>query len=79
MYRKVVREMSAKMKRNLLRNVLGRTGAVLLWLRVDCRCLKYKESEKTNRKEKGRSGAVRVGRKVICSRLSCAGGRVERV
>ncbi len=53
-------------------------SAVLLRLRIDRRCLKYKEKRKTNKKERGKREAVRVGWKVIRSRLSCAGGRVER-
>ncbi len=51
---------------------------MLLQLRIDCHCLKYKEKRKTNKKERGKWEAVRVGWKVIRSRLSCAGGRVER-
>ena len=70
--------MSAEMEKNLLRNVLGRTGAMLLWLRDDRRCLKYKKRRKTNKEKKGKREAVRVGRKMICLQLSCAGGRVER-
>src|SRR5258708_23459185 len=70
--------MSAEMERNRLRNVLGHTGAVMLRLRDNRRCLKYKKRRKTNKEKKGKREAVRVGWKVICSQLSCAGGRVER-
>jgi hypothetical protein len=41
-----VREMSAEMENKLRRKVPERTGAVLLRLRVDHRCLKYKKKEK---------------------------------
>ena len=51
---------------------------MLLWLRIDRHCLKYKEKRKTNKKERGKQEAVRVGWKVICSQLSCTGGQVKR-
>ena len=50
-----------KSKRNVSRNgeksikkVLERTSAVLLQLRVDRRCLKYKKRGETNREKKGK-------------------------
>jgi hypothetical protein len=67
--------MSAKMKGNLLEKVLGCTSAVLLRLRDDRRCLKYKERREVKR---GKREAVKVGWDVICSQSSCADGRVER-
>ena len=70
--------MSARMKRNVLEKVLGRTSAVLLQLRIDHRCLKYKGKRMRNEMKRGKWEAVRVGQKVICSQLSCTGGRVER-
>ncbi len=73
MCRKIVEEickkMSAKIERNVLGNVLGRTNAVLLRLRVDRHCLKYKKRRKTNQEKKGKREAVRVGQKVICSQF----------
>src|SRR5260370_18998520 len=51
---------------------------MLLRLRIDRHCLKYKEKRKTNKKERGKQEAVRVGWKVICSQLSCTGGQVKR-
>jgi hypothetical protein len=51
---------------------------VLLRLGVDRRCLKYKRKGETIRMKRGKREAVRVGWEVICSQLSCAGGRVER-
>ncbi len=73
MYRKIVEEkckkLSAKIERNVLGNVLGRTSAVLLRLRVDRRCLKYKERRKTNKEKRGKREAVRVGWKGICSQF----------
>jgi len=61
--------MSARMKRNVLEKVLGRTSAVLLRLRIDRRCLKDKEKRKTNKKKRGKREAVRVGWKVVRSRF----------
>ena len=72
--RKNVTRMSARMKRNVLEKVLGRTSAMLLWLRIDHRCLKYKGKRMRNEMKRGKREAVRVGQKVICSQLSCAGG-----
>jgi hypothetical protein len=46
--------------------------------RGDRHCLRYEGRRKTNKEKKGKWEAVRVGRKVICSQLSCASGRVER-
>ncbi len=39
---------------------------------------KVQGKRKTIKMKKGKREAVRVGQKVICSQLSCAGGRVER-
>ncbi len=58
-----------KIERNVLGNVLRRTSALLLRLRVDRRSLKYKKRRETNRENKGKREAVRVGRKVICSQF----------
>ena len=70
--------MSARMKRNVLEKVLGRTSAVLLRLRIDHHCLKYKGKRMRNEMKRGKREAVRVGQKVICSQLSCTSGRVKR-
>ncbi len=61
--------MSAEMRKKSTKKVLERTGAVLLRLRVDRRCLKYKERGETNRERKGKREAVRVGWEVICSQF----------
>jgi hypothetical protein len=62
-----------------LRNVLGDTSTVLPpRLRDDHRCLKYMKRRKANKERKGKREAVRVGLKVICSQLSCAGGVESR-
>ena len=52
--------MSARMKRNVLEKVLGHTSAVLLWLRIDRRCLKYKGKRMRN-DEKGKAGGCESG------------------
>src|SRR5258708_22890164 len=39
--------------------------------------LKEQRKRKTDREEKEKREAVRAGKRVICSQLSCAGGRVE--
>jgi hypothetical protein len=50
MFRKNVKrkkkKVLVKIKINVLENVLGPMSAVLLWLRDDCHCLKYKEKRK---------------------------------
>jgi len=60
--RRKVREMSAEMGRKVLR----RFWSVLV--------PKLQKKAKTNKTEEGRWEAMRMGRRVIYSPLSCAGG-----
>jgi len=55
--RRKVREMLAEMRRKSTKKVLEHTGAMLLQLRVDCHCLKYKE-RREQIERKGESGRL---------------------
>ncbi len=70
--------MSAKIGRNVLGNVLGHTSAMLLWLSVNHRCLKYKKREKQMKRERESGRLWEWDGKWFVLSLSCTSGWVKR-
>jgi len=69
----------SKMKRNVLRNVLGAYWCHAVAARSRSSLPKVRRMRKTDKEEKGKVGGCESGKRCICSQLSCTtGGRVER-
>ncbi len=69
----------SKMKRNVLRNVLGAYWCHAAAARSRSSLPKVRRMRKTDKEEKGKVGGCESGKRCICSQLSCTtGGRVER-